>query len=45
MGPSGDLAGAALFLASRATDYMHGAVVPVDAGPPKQGVAPWPATA
>jgi 2-deoxy-D-gluconate 3-dehydrogenase len=27
-----DLAGVAVFLASRASDYMHGAVVPVDGG-------------
>jgi 2-dehydro-3-deoxy-D-gluconate 5-dehydrogenase len=27
-----DLGGAAVFLASRASDYMHGAVVPVDGG-------------
>jgi 2-dehydro-3-deoxy-D-gluconate 5-dehydrogenase len=27
-----DLGGAAVFLASRAADYMHGAVVPVDGG-------------
>jgi len=31
-GQPGDLAGAAVFLASRAADYMHGAVVPVDGG-------------
>ena len=27
-----DLAGVAVFLASRASDYMHGAIVPVDGG-------------
>jgi 2-deoxy-D-gluconate 3-dehydrogenase len=27
-----DLAGAAVFLASAASDYMHGAIVPVDGG-------------
>jgi 2-deoxy-D-gluconate 3-dehydrogenase len=31
-GEPGDLAGAAVFLASRAADYMHGAIVPVDGG-------------
>ncbi len=31
-GRPGDLAGAAVFLASRAADYMHGAIVPVDGG-------------
>lgn len=31
-GEPGDLAGAAVFLASRASDYMHGAIVPVDGG-------------
>ena len=31
-GKPSDLAGAAVFLASRASDYMHGAVVPVDGG-------------
>ncbi len=31
-GQPSDLAGAAVFLASRASDYMHGAVVPVDGG-------------
>jgi 2-deoxy-D-gluconate 3-dehydrogenase len=31
-GQPGDLAGAAVFLASRAADYMHGAIVPVDGG-------------
>ena len=31
-GKPSDLAGAAVFLASSASDYMHGAVVPVDGG-------------
>jgi 2-deoxy-D-gluconate 3-dehydrogenase len=31
-GRPADLAGAAVFLASRAADYMHGAIVPVDGG-------------
>jgi 2-deoxy-D-gluconate 3-dehydrogenase len=31
-GEPADLAGAAVFLASRAADYMHGAIVPVDGG-------------
>jgi 2-deoxy-D-gluconate 3-dehydrogenase len=31
-GEPGDLAGAAVFLASRASDYMNGATVPVDGG-------------
>lgn len=31
-GDPSDLAGAAVFLASRAADYMHGAIVPVDGG-------------
>ncbi len=31
-GTPGDLAGVAVFLASRASDYMHGAIVPVDGG-------------
>jgi 2-deoxy-D-gluconate 3-dehydrogenase len=31
-GEPADLAGAAMFLASRASDYMHGAIVPVDGG-------------
>lgn len=31
-GQPADLAGAAVFLASRAADYMHGAIVPVDGG-------------
>ena len=31
-GSPDDLAGVAVFLASRASDYMHGAIVPVDGG-------------
>ncbi len=31
-GAPGDLAGAVVFLASAASDYMHGAVIPVDGG-------------
>jgi len=31
-GQPADVAGAAVFLASRAADYMHGAIVPVDGG-------------
>jgi 2-deoxy-D-gluconate 3-dehydrogenase len=31
-GEPGDLAGAAVFLASRASDYVHGIVLPVDGG-------------
>jgi 2-deoxy-D-gluconate 3-dehydrogenase len=31
-GEPGDLAGAAIFLASAAAEYMHGAIVPVDGG-------------
>lgn len=31
-GLPGDLAGAAVFLASRASDYVHGAILPVDGG-------------
>jgi len=31
-GQPGDLGGAAVFLASRASDYVHGAVIPVDGG-------------
>ena len=31
-GDPSDLAGAAVFLASRASDYMNGAVIPVDGG-------------
>lgn len=31
-GKPGDLAGAAVFLASAASDYVHGAIVPVDGG-------------
>ena len=31
-GEPGDLGGAAVFLASRASDYVHGAVLPVDGG-------------
>lgn len=31
-GDPGDLGGAAVFLASRASDYVHGAIIPVDGG-------------
>src|SRR5581483_7121287 len=31
-GVPGDLGGAAVFLASRAADYIHGAILPVDGG-------------
>jgi 2-dehydro-3-deoxy-D-gluconate 5-dehydrogenase len=31
-GKPGDLAGAAVFLASAASDYVHGAIIPVDGG-------------
>ena len=31
-GEPADLGGAAVFLASRAADYLHGAVIPVDGG-------------
>ena len=31
-GAPSDLAGAAIFLASRASDYVHGAIIPVDGG-------------
>ena len=31
-GEPGDLAGAVVFLASRAADYVHGIVLPVDGG-------------
>lgn len=31
-GEPSDLAGAAIFLASRASDYVHGAIIPVDGG-------------
>jgi 2-dehydro-3-deoxy-D-gluconate 5-dehydrogenase len=31
-GVPADLAGAAVFLASAASDYVHGAVIPVDGG-------------
>ncbi|HVH35553.1 MAG TPA: SDR family oxidoreductase, partial [Tahibacter sp.] len=31
-GDPADLGGAAVFLASRAADYVHGAVLPVDGG-------------
>ena len=31
-GMPGDLGGAAVFLASQASDYVHGAIIPVDGG-------------
>ena len=31
-GDASDLGGAAVFLASRASDYVHGAIIPVDGG-------------
>jgi 2-deoxy-D-gluconate 3-dehydrogenase len=31
-GEPSDLGGAAVFLASRASDYVHGAIIPVDGG-------------
>jgi 2-deoxy-D-gluconate 3-dehydrogenase len=31
-GTPGDLGGIAVFLASRAADYLHGAIIPVDGG-------------
>ncbi len=31
-GEPGDLGGAAVFLASSASDYVHGAIIPVDGG-------------
>ncbi|MEM8853959.1 MAG: SDR family oxidoreductase, partial [Pseudomonadota bacterium] len=31
-GEAEDLAGATVFLASRASDFVHGAVIPVDGG-------------
>jgi 2-deoxy-D-gluconate 3-dehydrogenase len=31
-GAPGDLGGTAVFLASRAADYIHGAIIPVDGG-------------
>ena len=31
-GKPGDLGGAAVFLASAASDYVHGAIIPVDGG-------------
>jgi 2-deoxy-D-gluconate 3-dehydrogenase len=31
-GEASDLGGAAVFLASSASDYMHGAIIPVDGG-------------